>query len=80
VAGPIDREAAASYTITVRATSADASFSTQALTIAIYDLDEFDVGPVSDSDVAADAVDENAVLRSLLNSWSRRRWRSSARG
>ena len=53
VAGSIDREAAASHNITVRATSSDTSFSTQSFTIAINDLDEFDVGSVSDSDATA---------------------------
>ena len=62
VAGAIDRETAASYNIIVRATSDDGSFSTQAFTIAINDVDEFDVGAVSDTDVAASAVDENAAL------------------
>ena len=60
VAGAIDRETAASYNITVRATSADTSFSTQVFTIAINDLDEFDVGPVTDSNAAANTVAENA--------------------
>ena len=47
VAGAIDRETAASYNITVRATSADTSYSTQTFTIAINDVDEFDVGAVA---------------------------------
>ena len=61
VAGAIDRETAASYNITVRATSADTSYSTQTFTIAINDVDEFDVGAVTDSNAAANAVNENAV-------------------
>ena len=61
VAGGIDRETAASYNITVRATSADTSFSTQTFTIAVNDLDEFDVGAVSDGDATANAVNENAA-------------------
>ena len=61
VAGTIDREAAASYNITVRATSADASFSDQAFTLNIVDVDEFDVGPVTDNDAAANNVAENAI-------------------
>jgi len=61
VAGTIDRENAASYSIAVRATSADASFSTQSFTINVTDVDEFDVGVVSDTDATADAVDENAA-------------------
>ena len=61
VAGAIDRETAASYNITVRATSADTSYSTQTFTIAVNDMDEFDVGAVTDSNAAANAVHENAV-------------------
>ena len=44
VAGGIDREAAASYDITVRATSTDTSSTTQTYTIAVGDVDEFDTG------------------------------------
>ena len=52
VAGGIDREAdGASRSITVRATSTDGSFQTRVFTIAIDDVDEFDVGAISDSDV-----------------------------
>src|SRR6185503_7233957 len=39
----LDREAAASHGIIVRATSADGSFSSQAFTINLNDLDEFDI-------------------------------------
>ncbi|MFM7740271.1 MAG: cadherin repeat domain-containing protein, partial [Planctomycetota bacterium] len=53
VAGGIDREAAGSYSITVRATSSDSSYSTQSFTITIGDVDEFDVGAVSDSNAAS---------------------------
>ena len=62
VAGGIDREAdGASRSITVRATSTDGSFQTRIFTIAIDDVDEFDVGPVSDSDGTGNAVNENAA-------------------
>ena len=45
VAGAIDREAdGASRNITVRATSADGSFTDQVMAITINDVDEFDVG------------------------------------
>ncbi len=57
----LDREAAASHDITVRATSADGSFSQQSYTIALNDVDEFDVSAISDTDAAANAVDENAA-------------------
>ena len=63
VAGAIDREAdGASHNITVRATSSDGSFTDQVFTINVNDVDEFDVGAVTDSDAAANAVDENAVV------------------
>ncbi len=62
VAGAIDREAGATRSITVRATSDDGSTVTQSYTIAIHDVDEFDITPISDSDLAADAVDENAAV------------------
>ena len=62
VAGAIDREAAGTYDITVRATSSDtSSTTTRMFTITIGDVDEFDVGAVTDVDAAANAVDENAV-------------------
>jgi hypothetical protein len=57
----LDRESAASHNITVRATSADGSFSTQAFTITLSDVDEFDTSTVSDTDAAANAVNENAA-------------------
>ena len=66
VAGALDREAAASHGIVVRATSADGSFSTQAFTIAVGDVDEFDVGAISDTDAAADSVAENAAVGTLV--------------
>ena len=62
VAGGIDREAAASYDITVRATSTDTSSTTQTYTIAIGDVDEFDTGAVTDSDGGANTVAEDAIV------------------
>jgi hypothetical protein len=67
VAGGIDREAAGTYDITVRATSTDTSFTTKTFTITIGDVDEFDVGAVTDTDGTADAVDENAVAGTAVN-------------
>ena len=62
VAGAIDREAdGPSRNITVRATSADGSSTDQVFTIQIRDVDEFDVGAVSDNDATVNAVDENAT-------------------
>ncbi|MFN9750435.1 MAG: beta strand repeat-containing protein, partial [Planctomycetota bacterium] len=57
----LDREAAASHSITVRATSADGSWSTQTFTINLTDVDEFDVGAVTDSNAAANSVAENSA-------------------
>ncbi len=57
----LNREAAASHGITVRATSADGSFSTRVFTITLNDLDEFDVGAITDNNGAANAVNENAA-------------------
>jgi hypothetical protein len=59
--GPLDAETATSHSITVRAMSDDGRFSTASYTIAIDDLDEFDVTPIADSDGLADAVDENSA-------------------
>jgi large repetitive protein len=61
VAGALDREAAASYQIEVTATSTDGSTSTQTYTIALNDVDEFDVSPVTDADVSANTLAENAA-------------------
>ncbi len=62
VAGAIDRETdGASRSITVRATSTDGSFQTRTFTIAVDDVDEFDVAAISDTDAAANAVNENAA-------------------
>ena len=61
VAGGIDREAAGSYDITVRATSSDTSTTTRTFTITIGDVDEFDVTAPADTDGTANAVDENAA-------------------
>ncbi|MCB9994640.1 MAG: cadherin domain-containing protein, partial [Hyphomicrobiaceae bacterium] len=62
VAGAIDREAAATQTIIVRATSADGSSSTQSYTINISDQNEFAVSSISDTNAASNAVTENAAI------------------
>jgi uncharacterized delta-60 repeat protein len=62
VVGSINRESASSYTITVRATSTDTSTVTRIFTIAIGDVNEFVVGPVTDSNASADSVAENATI------------------
>ncbi len=67
VAGAINREAdGPTRNITVRATSADGSFTDQAYTITINDVDEFDVGAVSDTNATANAVNENAAIGTTL--------------
>jgi hypothetical protein len=62
----LDRETAASHNITVRATSADGSFQTRTFTIAINDVDESSITPVSDVNVAPNQVAENASNGSLV--------------
>ncbi|WP_338416311.1 cadherin domain-containing protein [uncultured Sphaerotilus sp.] len=62
VAGPLDAETALAHTIVVQATSSDNSQWTQAYTVAVTDVDEFDLAAVSDTDGAADAVAENAAV------------------
>ena len=61
VNGAIDREAAGTYDITVRATSTDTSTTTRTFTITIGDVDEFDVGSITDVDATINSVDENAA-------------------
>src|SRR4030095_473766 len=61
-AGAINRElVGASLDIEVTATSADTSTASQSFTIAINDVDEFDVSTPVDNDADANAVDENAA-------------------
>ncbi len=60
VAGALDREATSNQTILVRATSTDGTVAIQPFTIAILDVNEFNVGPISDANPALDAVNENA--------------------
>ena len=62
----LNHESAASHSITVLATSADGSTSSQAFTINIGDVDEFDVGPVSDINVAVNNVSEIAANGTLV--------------
>ncbi len=66
VQAPLDREANASYTIVVRALSADGSSATQSFQIQVGDVDEFDVGPVSDGDNQPNTVVENAAIGSTV--------------
>ncbi|MFN7318256.1 MAG: cadherin domain-containing protein, partial [bacterium] len=67
VAGAIDREVdGATRNITVRATSSDGSFTDQSFTVTISDLDEFNVGAVTDTNATANNVDENAFLGTVV--------------
>ncbi len=66
VNGAIDREAADQYDITIRATSSDTSFSVQTFTITIGDVDEFNVGSVTDSNATTNAVNENAAIGTVV--------------
>ena len=65
-AGAIDREMAGSYNVTIRATSSDGSFSTLSLAIAIVDVNEFSIGPISDMDLANNSVDETHSIGSSV--------------
>jgi predicted component of type VI protein secretion system len=62
----LDREAAASHNIVVRATSTDSSFTTQTYTINLIDIDEFNTTPITDSNAAANAVNENAAIGTVV--------------
>jgi protocadherin Fat 4 len=67
VAGAINREAdGASRSITVRATSSDGSYTDQIFSIAINDIDEFDVGSVTDTNATSNNVNENATVGTLV--------------
>src|SRR4029450_8734446 len=56
----------ASLNITVRATSSDGSHADQSFTIAVNDVNEFNASPPTDSNGAADAVNENAATGTLV--------------
>ncbi|MBC2604829.1 putative Ig domain-containing protein [Pelagicoccus albus] len=55
-----DAETEASIDIVVTATSSDGSTSNETFTIAVSDVDEYDVSAVSDTDATADTIAENA--------------------
>ncbi|MEM1048594.1 MAG: cadherin domain-containing protein, partial [Pseudomonadota bacterium] len=57
-----DAETEGSIDIVVTATSTDGSTSQETFTIAVSDIDEFDVGAVTDSDGAANTIAENATV------------------
>ena len=62
VANALDYETATSHRVTVLATSSDTSTSSQAFTINVTDINEFAVGPVTDSNAAANTVAEDAIV------------------
>ncbi|MFN9366937.1 MAG: cadherin repeat domain-containing protein, partial [Planctomycetota bacterium] len=62
----LNYEAATSHSMTVRATSADSSWSTQTFTISLTDVDEFDVGPVTDTKAAANSLAENSANGTIV--------------
>jgi Ca2+-binding RTX toxin-like protein len=58
----VDREAGATVSITIRSTSIDSSFTTQSFSIAVGDVDEFDVStPVDTDGTTGGGMTENAV-------------------
>jgi len=59
--GLLNYEAATSHSITIRATSADGSFSTRSFQVNLVDSDEFDVTQVVDSDPTPNRIAENAA-------------------
>ncbi len=67
VNGALDREVAANYNITVRATSSDTSSTTQIFTINLGDVDEFNVGAVTDSNATANTIAENSANGTIVN-------------
>ncbi|MBP1807042.1 N,N-dimethylformamidase beta subunit family domain-containing protein [Rubellimicrobium aerolatum] len=62
----LNREAAASHTVTVRVTDAGGLSFDRQFTIALNDVDEFDVTPPSDANAAANQVTEGAAAGTLV--------------
>jgi hypothetical protein len=62
IARSLDAETAQSHTVVVRALSSDGSAQTQAWTVTVADVDEFDVGPITDTDPAPEALAEDAAI------------------
>ncbi|MEY2892552.1 MAG: hypothetical protein RJA98_2460, partial [Pseudomonadota bacterium] len=61
VAGPLDYELASSHSLTALATSSDGSSAALTFTIAVVNENDGGVGPINDSDTAAEQVLENAA-------------------
>ncbi|MDX1930802.1 MAG: cadherin domain-containing protein, partial [Pirellulaceae bacterium] len=67
LAGALDRETdGATRSITVRATSLDGSTADQVFSINIHDVDEYDVGAISDIAPLPNAVNENSPTGTLV--------------
>ncbi len=62
----LDREAAASHTITVRATSVDGSTANTNFTINLGDVDEFDVTVPVDNNAGVNTIAENSANGTLV--------------
>jgi len=60
-AAALDAETALSHDITVRATSSSGKIKDRIFSIAVSDADEFDVGPITDANGAANQVIESAA-------------------
>jgi len=63
---PLDFETSASHSITIQAASSDGSTASETFTITVTDVDEFDVGPVTDVNLADNIVSENATIGTLV--------------
>ena len=62
VARGLDAEAAQSHTVVVRALSSDGGAQTQAWTVAVTDVDESDVGAITDTDTAPEVLAEDVAI------------------
>ncbi|MCR9282072.1 MAG: cadherin domain-containing protein [Rhodobacteraceae bacterium] len=56
-----DAETEGSINVTVTATSSDGSTSTETFTVAVSDVDEYDVSSVTDADISANTIAEDAT-------------------
>ncbi|MDH5640436.1 MAG: DUF4347 domain-containing protein, partial [Nitrospira sp.] len=61
----LDRETISSFTLTVQASDGSLT-DTAAITINLSDVDEFDVGAISDTNGTTNAVNENAAMGTLV--------------
>ena len=66
VNGALGYEANTSHSVTVLATSDDGSTANQSFTINVTDVNEGALGAVSDTDATADAVDEDAIVGTVV--------------